>query len=46
MTEVVDLSGYPWIRAGLSHRAGEIAAAIRAYYAKGKTFLDDVPAKP
>ena len=44
MTKVADVSGYPWIRAGLKHLADEIAAAIRAYRAKGQTFLDDVAA--
>ncbi len=41
-TEVIDLSGYTWLRADLRHRANEIERAIQAYRAKGKTLLDKI----
>ncbi len=42
-TVIGDLSVYTWLRSNLKHRSDEIADAIRAYKAKGKTFLDPVP---
>ncbi|MEX0299956.1 MAG: hypothetical protein AB3N28_12870 [Kordiimonas sp.] len=41
-TVIGDLSVYTWLRSSLKHRSDEIAEAIRAYKAKGKTFLDPV----
>jgi hypothetical protein len=43
MTKLVNLSGHPWIRTSLKHRASDITNAIRAYRAKGRTFLDPLP---
>jgi len=39
-TRLIDLSGYAWIATSLRHRSDEIATAIRAYLAKGRTFLE------
>ena len=46
MTPLVDLSGHVWIRTSLQHRAKEIAEAIRAYRAKGRTFIDAPVTQP
>jgi len=45
VTRIVDLTRYTWIRSDLKHRAEEIAQAIRAYRAKGRTFFDPLPGK-
>ncbi len=40
LTAIGDLSVYVWLSTNLKHRADEIDKAIRAYKAKGRTFLD------
>jgi hypothetical protein len=37
---VIDLSGHAWIRTALRHRIPQFNAAIGAYKAGGRTFLD------